>query len=73
MLWDTWALLSIIGLCLTVIVWAAWGFYQETRDARSVRILLASGGYLTVPIASGRRMGRMYRGQHRGQFQESLS
>lgn len=65
MLWDTWALLSITALCLAVIGWAAWGFHREARDARSRRIPLAHGGFLTVPLA-GRRAGWFYRGQHRG-------
>ncbi|MGX1806340.1 hypothetical protein ACWIGI_11545 [Nocardia sp. NPDC055321] len=65
MSWDTWALLAINLLCVAVIAWAAWGFHQESRDARPLRIALAGGGSLLVPPASGRG-GRWHRAQHRG-------
>ncbi|APA96712.1 hypothetical protein NS506_02650 [Nocardia seriolae] len=67
MLWDTWALLSIFGLCVTVIAWAFWGFYRDAHpggDARSLHLTLLDGeGHLEVPARRGG--GRRYRGQHR--------
>lgn len=67
MLWDTWALLSILGLCLTVIVWAVWGFYRDSRPGGDVRSLLLppleTGRHLAVPASGG--AGRWHRGRHR--------
>lgn len=65
--WDTWALLSILGLCLAVIAWAAWGFYRDAHpggDARSLLLpLLGTGEHLAVRAGGG--AGRWHRGQHR--------
>lgn len=65
--WETWALLLILGLCFAVIGWAVWGFYRDTRSGRDARFLrlslLGTGGYLEVVAAGG--VGRWHRGQHR--------
>lgn len=67
MLWDTWALLSILGLCLGVIVWAVWGFYRDSHPDGGVRFLrlalVGAGGHLDLPARG--QAGRLHRGRHR--------
>ncbi|WP_433564618.1 hypothetical protein ACQP1O_04435 [Nocardia sp. CA-151230] len=60
MAWDTWALLSILGLCVAVICWSAWGFYSDSHsgDSGTFRLPLAGGGYLDVPHPPGHSAGR---------------
>lgn len=67
MAWDTWALLSILSLCLATICWSAWGFYRDSRrsgDARFLRLAYVDGSrYMEVPASGG--VGRRHRAQHR--------
>ena len=68
MFWDTWALIAIVALCLSVFVWGCWGSYCESRedDARPLRLTLATGGYLEIRVAGGNRGGGRHRGRSRG-------
>ncbi|MEU0540312.1 hypothetical protein ABZ319_10610 [Nocardia sp. NPDC005978] len=66
MSWDAWALLAINAMCVAVIVWAAWGFRQESRNSRLLRIALTTGEYLVIPVGPQRGAGWVHRGQHRG-------
>lgn len=66
MLWDTWALLSILALCVAVIGWSVWGFYREEHpggEARFLRLCLDGSRYLEAPARG--RAGRRHRGRHR--------
>ncbi|MVU82302.1 hypothetical protein GPX89_34335 [Nocardia sp. ET3-3] len=58
--WDAWALLSIIALCITVILWSCWGFYTDShsKSPTSLRLPLAGGGHLDVPRSTGHPTGR---------------
>ncbi|WP_405138758.1 hypothetical protein [Nocardia sp. NBC_01388] len=60
MTWDIWALLSIIVLCSTVIVWSGWGYYRELHpeEVDSLRLHLIGGGHLDVPLAPDHPTGR---------------
>lgn len=60
MSWDSWALLSIIALCTTVILWSCWGFYPDRhpKGSASLRLSLTGGGHLDVPRPSGTISGR---------------
>lgn len=67
MLWDTWALASILGLCVVVIAWSIWGFYRDShprQDARSLQLCLLDRGRHLEVRASG-AAGRWHRGRHR--------
>ncbi len=58
--WDAWALLAIIALCTTVILWSCWGFYTDSRppSPSPLRLPLTGGGFLDVPRTSNRPTGR---------------
>ncbi|GAB2558191.1 hypothetical protein GCM10027167_76590 [Nocardia heshunensis] len=58
--WDAWALLSIIALCTTVILWSCWGFYSDShpKTPTSLRLSLTGGGHLDIPRPSGTSPGR---------------
>lgn len=67
MSWDTWALLSILSLCVAVICWSAWGFYRDSHpggDDRFLRLRYLDGSkYVEVPAGGG--IGRRHRARHR--------
>lgn len=60
MLWDAWALLSIIALCTAVILWSCWGFYSDSHSTspNTLRLPLIGGGYVDVPGSNGCAAGR---------------
>ncbi|MEV6767990.1 hypothetical protein AB0N05_05080 [Nocardia sp. NPDC051030] len=64
--WDTWALLSILALCSSVILWSCWGFYRDSHPAHTetLRLPLTGGGHVDLPCPSTYPVGR-HRARHR--------
>ncbi|MVU83047.1 hypothetical protein GPX89_38145 [Nocardia sp. ET3-3] len=58
--WETWPLLAITVLCISVIIWSWWGFHSQAHPTESanLRLTVIGGGYLEVPYRSGCPSGR---------------